>query len=47
METWEQPRITEVCMNAEIGSYQEDYDPRESPIVEPAHRDASPSTRHA
>jgi hypothetical protein len=36
MMTWEQPRFTEVSMNAEIGSYQEDFDPRESPIAEPA-----------
>ena len=34
MTTWHKPYFTELSMNAEIGSYQEDSDPvRESPIV--------------
>ena len=26
MTTWQKPYFTEVSMNAEIGSYQEDFD---------------------
>jgi hypothetical protein len=33
--TWEQPQFSELSMNAEIGSYQDDFDGNESPIVEP------------
>jgi hypothetical protein len=36
METWTAPDFVEIKMDAEIGSYQDDFDPlrEESPIVE-------------
>jgi hypothetical protein len=35
METWTAPDFVEIKMDAEIGSYQDDFDPlrEESPIV--------------
>ncbi len=29
MTTWTKPEFSEIDMSAEIGSYQEDFDPRE------------------
>ncbi len=41
---WTTPALSEVKMDAEIGSYQEDRDSdRESPVVERASEDATPS----
>lgn len=35
--TWQTPQFTELSMNAEIGSYQADFDPEEPPpLVEDA-----------
>ena len=31
MTTWQKPEFTEVSMNAEIGSYQEDFGGRGNP----------------
>lgn len=36
--TYEKPAFVEIKMDAEIGSYQADYDP---PIAEPAEEDAA------
>jgi hypothetical protein len=38
METWDKPDFVEIKMDAEIGSYQDDFEPlrEESPIVEDA-----------
>jgi hypothetical protein len=46
-ESWEKPAFTEIVMNAEIGSYQEDAGGRGNPpVIEPAAaaavRDAMP-----
>jgi hypothetical protein len=42
METWTAPDFVEIKMDAEIGSYQDDFDPlrEESPIVEASVSDA-------
>jgi hypothetical protein len=32
--SWEPPHFEEIAMNAEIGAYQDDFEPREVPIVE-------------
>jgi hypothetical protein len=26
MNTWQKPELTPICMNAEVGAYQEDFD---------------------
>lgn len=39
--TWQKPEFTELSMNAEIGSYQEDFDTWENP---PVIEDASDET---
>jgi hypothetical protein len=37
---WQTPRFTELSMNAEVGSYQEDFDTWENPpVVEHAHEE--------
>lgn len=33
MLTWEAPSLREIDMNAEIGAYQEDFDPPGLPIL--------------
>lgn len=39
---WTSPSVVEIKMDAEIGSYQEDFDPsRESPIATDADDDGS------
>ncbi|HET7502823.1 MAG TPA: hypothetical protein VFK02_17495 [Kofleriaceae bacterium] len=35
MTTWQKPNFTEVSMNAEIGSYQEDFGGRNVPPIAP------------
>jgi len=42
MTTWQKPEFTEVSMNAEIGSYQEDFGGRGNspPRVAPARTEA-------
>lgn len=41
---WTSPTYAEIKMDAEIGSYQEDFEPtRESPIAAPGARDDAPS----
>ncbi len=42
--TYEKPTFVELKMDAEIGSYQADYDPREAPPVAKTERedDAEP-----
>ncbi len=38
--TWQKPQFTEIAMNAEIGSYQADFDSgAEPPFVEPERRE--------
>ena len=36
---YEKPEFVEIKMDAEIGSYQNDFDP--VPFVDPGHRDAA------
>lgn len=39
---WEKPEFSELSMNAEIGSYQEDFDKWENPpVIEDAKQQAS------
>jgi hypothetical protein len=41
MTTWQKPYFTEVSMNAEIGSYQEDFGGRgNAPPISPARAEA-------
>ena len=40
MTTWQKPYFTEVSMNAEIGSYQEDFGGRNVPPIAPARTEA-------
>jgi hypothetical protein len=40
MTTWQKPYFTEVSMNAEIGSYQEDFGGGNSPPIVPARAEA-------
>lgn len=40
MTTWQKPYFTDVSMNAEIGSYQEDFGGRGNPPPAPAAADA-------
>jgi hypothetical protein len=41
MTTWQKPYFTEVSMNAEIGSYQEDFGGRgNSPPIAPVRTEA-------
>jgi hypothetical protein len=44
MKEWTKPSIVEICMNAEIGAYQEDRDdPRDAPPLLDSDR-ARPAT---
>jgi hypothetical protein len=37
---WQTPRFTELSMNAEVGSYQEDFDTWENPpVIEQEHEE--------
>ena len=38
---WETPSFTELRMDAEIGSYQEDFEPTRDPIADTAAEGAS------
>lgn len=40
MTTWQKPNFTEVSMNAEIGSYQEDFGGRGNTPPAPARTEA-------
>jgi hypothetical protein len=40
MTTWQKPYFTEVSMNAEIGSYQEDFGGGNVPPIAPAQAEA-------
>jgi hypothetical protein len=40
MTTWQKPYFTEVSMNAEIGSYQEDFGGGNVPPIAPARTEA-------
>ncbi len=40
MTTWQKPYFTEVSMNAEIGSYQEDFGRGNVPPIAPARTEA-------
>jgi hypothetical protein len=43
MTTWQKPEFSEVSMNAEIGSYQEDFGGRgDGPPPPPARTEAEP-----
>ena len=42
---WQKPEFTELSMNAEIGSYQEDFDRWENPPVVEQAEDETPRTR--
>jgi hypothetical protein len=45
MTTWQKPYFTELSMNAEIGSYQEDFGGRNAPPKAPAQSDAEREER--
>jgi len=45
MNTWQKPELTTVCMNAEVGAYQEDFD-GERPDTE-ARADEAGGASHA
>jgi hypothetical protein len=45
MTTWQKPYFTEVSMNAEIGSYQEDFGGRNVPPIAPAQAEAEPDEK--
>jgi hypothetical protein len=40
---WQTPRFTELSMNAEVGSYQEDFDTWENPPVVEREREEQPA----
>lgn len=47
MTTWKKPEFTELSMNAEIGSYQEDFGGRGNapPISREARKEAQPASK--
>ena len=45
MTTWQKPYFTELSMNAEIGSYQEDFGGRNVPPKAPTQRAAERNER--
>ena len=47
MTTWEKPSFTELTMNAEIGSYQEDAGGRGNPPIVDDEEDSAPADAEA